>query len=725
MSGRSVAYIGAPPPHLRKRKQRSLSPVVPDPEELVHTRGLEPVFAPEKKSVHEGRDAFGPTPTRSARVLKTYAHKRARSYASSGAEEEIDEDGVERDWPHRSNKYASAVHEDVHGKPSQSQQYRPRRQLPMIAMHLRVRVLARRTSALDRQSAGSSRVPPKRKRGRPPGKGRSIAELGPVILPYGNAGSGSSPTRGAMTGQSVVNSAAAGQSASGGAAVSALPVKRGPGRPRKHPLPSATISAPGGPPSSRLSGSSVFGKKAKIIQRGGHEDGDEDSAEADAVAKQLLQDYPRTSSPSKDKYAFQSVDVSTVARALEKQAAREAAHPSATGHALAPPVTPGKRPRGRPRGSKNRTTLAREAEARTRHLASLSHAALVRTVDPPVASTSALQAVPDIAPGPIKRRPGRPRKSAPASMSMEYFEPLKDPDASTSPARPSTPGPRRRGRSLTRRNSIAGPPGASGPGTAFTSTPNFAVSMTRAPAAPPTPPPFYLDLNTMQWRRRARSASAPPVRRRRRRSSVAAAAAFIEAGAADGEVTEYQSCTELCAALKEVLFNTEPKMAQGSVVAASPGKGKGKRRKKKQERVTETEDGLKIAVSGVLLVAGENEDEDAEVGTDVTPGTCIFRGSWAVLGDPTVTLDDGLVLKKLHEVVRGIDAYVTRLEEADFSRTADVPTRTMTVTPRSSTQAEEVPQCAGEIVVSVAESQAATSFGSIAKALRMTVVVVH
>ncbi|KAH9850433.1 hypothetical protein C2E23DRAFT_835095 [Lenzites betulinus] len=253
-------------------------------------------------------------------------------------------------------------------------------------------------------------------------------------------------------------------------------------------------------------------------------------------------------------------------------------------------------------------------------------------------------------------------------------------------------------------------------------------------AAPPDPPPFYLDLNTMEWKRRAPRSSVSPVRRRRRRSS---AAAFLAAGQ-EGEVTEYQSCGELCTALKEVLLGTEPKIAHESVSDATRGTRKGKGKGKAKE----ADDGLKVAQSGVLLVADDDDDDEDEdaASENAAPGTCIFRGSWAVFGDPSVTLDDGLVLKKLHEVVRGIDAYVTRLEQADFIRTMDDPTRTTTVSmtvpcccitlrsllsQQTSSSEGEQPQCAGEMVVSVAESQAERSFGTVAMALRMTVVVVH
>ncbi len=93
MSHFPPAYIGKPPPHvLRKRKQREqeereqeereekereerdrqLSPEVPDPE-------------PSTPAHVERASVFG-TPTRSvSRVRKTYAHRRARSFATSRA----------------------------------------------------------------------------------------------------------------------------------------------------------------------------------------------------------------------------------------------------------------------------------------------------------------------------------------------------------------------------------------------------------------------------------------------------------------------------------------------------------------------------------------------------------------------------------------------------------------------------------------------------------------
>ena len=73
----SSRYVNVGPPNMRKRKERELSPAVPDPENITPDR----------------RDSFW-TPNRSARVFKTYAHKRARSYASS-APDEFDDDDCE------------------------------------------------------------------------------------------------------------------------------------------------------------------------------------------------------------------------------------------------------------------------------------------------------------------------------------------------------------------------------------------------------------------------------------------------------------------------------------------------------------------------------------------------------------------------------------------------------------------------------------------------------
>ncbi|EJF60902.1 hypothetical protein DICSQDRAFT_181129 [Dichomitus squalens LYAD-421 SS1] len=77
------AYIGKPPPHvLKKRRQREeqarareLSPAVPDPE-------------PSTPAHSDRADVFGTINRSATRVYRTYAHKRTRSTARSGAEAE-------------------------------------------------------------------------------------------------------------------------------------------------------------------------------------------------------------------------------------------------------------------------------------------------------------------------------------------------------------------------------------------------------------------------------------------------------------------------------------------------------------------------------------------------------------------------------------------------------------------------------------------------------------
>ncbi|OJT11648.1 hypothetical protein TRAPUB_11838 [Trametes pubescens] len=781
MAGGSAAYIGAPPPHLRKRKQRDPSPTVPSPVESTPAR----------------RDAFGVTPSRSARVYKTYAHKRARSYASSSAgdgpdvaeEEEsssssssaeespikvkygvparqitalskrsLDEHVPEHnEGPgtalvavlndrHRESNDFSAAAVSIPGL-SESALHRPlpRRQsavyveVPSLGPGARIgpprglRGNPKPTTAMpsppptsDDNTAPSdvqfrassaahlslsdalnnsfantsvapfrpahalpaepSSAPPKRKRGRPPGKGNSLSGLGPIIS---QGAPGSSPIR----------KSAAVPTASTPTAVISAPVKRGPGRPRKHPLPVPSGSTPARPPLSAgpVSSSKKPKSKAALV----NEDDDEgDSSEAEAVAEQLLQDVSHslervpTSSRHREKYAYQSVDVSNIARALERQAADEEGNPTDTGHIPPPEGPPPKKPRGRPRGSKNKSTLEREAEARERRLASLSSPP-TRTVAAfdTSASTSA-GAGPSFAPVPIKRPRGRPRKSAPSASSLEYFEPIRDFDGDTPMAGPSTPAPKRRGRSRTRANSVS------------------AVSHSPpTPAAPPTPSPYYLDLNTMQWRRRTRSASALSTRRR-------SSALILAAAGEAGEVTEYQTIKALCVALKAALSAAAPKLAQVPVQTSATRKGKSRERGRSKGPA---DDGLKVAPSGVLFVADDGDDNPAT-------GAYVFRGSWSVLGDPHVALDDGLALKKLHEVVLGLGACVTRLDQTEFSRDADGRTVTVSVPcccVSTKSDAADVAECEGEMAVSVAEGPVTRDFLGIAKALRMTVIVVH
>ena len=90
MFGVTPAYIGKPPPNwkrkqrewkerqarareLQEERDRELSPAVPDPEPVTPSRS----------------EIFG-SPNKSGRVYRTYAHKRARSRASSVADDSDD-----------------------------------------------------------------------------------------------------------------------------------------------------------------------------------------------------------------------------------------------------------------------------------------------------------------------------------------------------------------------------------------------------------------------------------------------------------------------------------------------------------------------------------------------------------------------------------------------------------------------------------------------------------
>ncbi|KAI0357167.1 hypothetical protein OH77DRAFT_1519599 [Trametes cingulata] len=490
----------------------------------------------------------------------------------------------------------------------------------------------------------------------------------------------------------------------------AAPVKRGPGRPRKHPLPPGASTS-----TTRARSASRPGRKTSTSKaQPARGDSEADDSDTEAVTQQLLRDTsptdgPPTSSPIKEhRYVFQSVDVGPVARALERQAAEEAANGTTTETETA--SAPPRRPRGRPRGSKNKTTLAREATARAQMVASISSAGQSYSAGPSVPTTATDASTTDsLPPVPIKRPRGRPRKSAPSAFPptgfVEYTEPLRD-ASDTDDNATAGPSTRKRGRSRTRRNSVS------------------AVPVAPAPAAPVAPPPFYLDLSTMQWKRRSRSLSASPTKPKRR-SSLSA----LEKDTTPAK--EYQTSAALCDALKVALLTATPKLAPAT--SGKNGKGKGK-------AAATTEDGLKVAPSGVLLFAdvpdeeGENEDED-----DFEPRTCIFKGSWVVLGDPKATVDDGLVLKKLHEIVLGTGAYVG-LEGTQFSRSESgrFPTVTVTVPccclslraragaghARGSSGAEQE-ECAGEMAVSVREEPPTAQFVGIAKAVRTTVTVLH
>ncbi|KAI9065703.1 hypothetical protein FKP32DRAFT_1602220 [Trametes sanguinea] len=284
---------------------------------------------------------------------------------------------------------------------------------------------------------------------------------------------------------------------------------------------------------------------------------------------------------------------------------------------------------------------------------------------------------------PTPKRPrGRPRGSKNKSTLAREAEAQAHAQAQARAKPPSGPRTRSRGRSSTRRNSIS-------------------AVLDASSAHPAASSQYYLDLDTMQWRRRARSISASPAKRRRSSSR-------------PGRVrkpTEYPTGKALFAALKATLAaaSMKPKLGQAR-----------------------TEDGLRIAPSGVLLLSTGADDED--------PGdemTSVFHGSWAVLEDPRVAIDDALVMKRLHEVVLGIGGFI-RLEHAHISHTSGgrtvtvaVPCCCQTVQPDNpqhtawaARAAAEPVECEGELAVSVSE-QPTREFAGLAKVLRTTVTVTH
>ncbi|CDO71772.1 hypothetical protein BN946_scf184923.g2 [Trametes cinnabarina] len=776
MSGTSPTHGGALfPLDSRKRKERELSPVAPDPEPT-----------PSRA------DAFWITPSRSGRVKKTYAHKRARSYASS-AQEDLSDGAVvpssrspsPQSSPIKPRAQPRSTAIDVYVELPSNIRYfqttarsasrhrapttipddpgmsgaRPepprmdgpstsrKKLVPYVEVPLRRTTSARKerrhisgfvsparasdihdvnvhvsrgrsfeqkaiafpspppsegdwttchhqddqltlSEALNRSFAAVSSYPTvsdnipitapseptaKREPGRPRPRSRGLAALGPIV-----SHSQSSSTR--------LRRTSSGNAASPAAPNSAPPVKRGPGRPRKNPLPPPEPEAApaGGSRPRRSSARSKSGTRPTQLPS------DEDEGDAAAVVDQLLYDPPSSpagpsgSAPTDHDYAYHSVDVAPVARALERQAAEEAA--MAFDADAGPPPVPMKRARGRPRGSKNKSTLAREQAACDERLARLTSSS--RTRSAPAAPHVAESTVSSLPPVPIKRPRGRPRKSAPSAFSssgfMDYTEPLKDPDDDALTAGPSTIPAKARGRSRTRRNSTSILP----------------ISSSSA-ASPAKSSQYYLDLDTMQWRRRGRSVSASPTKRRRSLSR------------ATKKATEYVTSQLLCAALKTALVKA----------AATP--------KLAQDR---TDDGLRVAPSGVLLFSDGKSDEPVPT---LTP---VFSGSWAILEDPRVTFDDGLVMKKLHEVVLGTGAFV-RFGEARISRTARGRTVTVTVpcccqslrpvpphTPssRAGKRVAASPlECKGELTVSISEEAATREYAGLAKVLRTTVVVTH
>ncbi|KAI0323806.1 hypothetical protein GY45DRAFT_1332235 [Cubamyces sp. BRFM 1775] len=736
-------YVNTGPPNMRKRKERELSPAVPDPENITP----------------DGRDSFW-TPNRSARVFRTYAHKRARSYASS-APDEFDDDASSRSPSPQSSPIrprgrspprtggkvsiplgriarrstTASDHHDhpgeiedpnlstsstTHGSNSTLQRRRsivyvevPQRAKGSRASSGKSRPTSRvradlsehhdqrgRSSAqkaiaipspppsddvigmphlirdfptealslseaLNRSFAPSSsmdagNVSPKRRRGRPRGRG-GLVGLGPIIS---HDDMNRSPRREPQTAPAASISA------------SASPVKRGPGRPRKHSLP------PGQPESVPRSVSRPrrAATRSRSRARPAGPTRDSDDVDAEVVAEQLLHDSSRSperpgpSNSRRRSYAFQSIDIAPIVRAFERQEADEADILSGTETTSAPSAVSAKKPRGRPRGSKNKNTLAREAE-RAKRFAPLSAGPSRIPVQPFPTSVFTEASTFSLPPVPIKRGRGRPRKSAPSASNtlledtMDYMEPLKDPDDPPA-ARHSTPGPSRRGRSRTRRNSISTIP----------------TAPAQTPGSPAGPSSYYLDLNTLQWNRH---------------------------GEHRANVTEYQTRAALVSA------SARPKRGVYRAAAAV------------------TEDGLKVAPSGILLFSdgepsgggsrcAEEEEEEEE-------DWQVFSGSWSVLEDPKVALDDALVLKKLHEVVLGTEAFI-RLEDAHTSRnphdrtvTVAVPCCCQSVRPRSPRRASsssrravsiEDTDCAGEFTVSISEEPAMGAYAGLAKVLR-------
>ena len=418
----------------------------------------------------------------------------------------------------------------------------------------------------------------KRKPGRPRGRGRGrgLAHMDPAVSHSALAAA----TRSSAAGSGAQRVAIDDEEGSAGEdAAPVVPAKRPRGRPRKDSTapprpPSRTPSRPRRSVSRRRSSGYVL--------------------DAEAMDAQATEDYDTPSQMN----LHQSVDVLPVARALEEQAMRE-------GESLSTSTAPPKKPRGRPKGSKNKATLEREALAR---------AAAARAFP-------ANPIVPSPAPAPIKRGPGRPRKSAPnpptvpLDGTVDYMEPLKDPDEEDVP-HPSTlhPGRRTRSRSRARRNST--------------------------PAAPS--PAYYLDMTTLQWKPRARSVSASPAKRRAR---------VVEG------TTEYQTSGRLCAALRQKLL------------AAPPPRTK-EQEKEEREKEKEKDDGFRVSRSGALVLADKDEETqagtaaeaaaEAETETETQDAPAfVFSGAWEVIADRNAVCDDALLLKTLHDVVKRLGICIT------------------------------------------------------------------
>ncbi|KAL7278027.1 hypothetical protein ACG7TL_007987 [Trametes sanguinea] len=552
-------------------------------------------------------------------------------------------------------------------------------------------------SGID-STPGSRREIPKRKSGRSRSRGRGLAATASI------ANDNESPSRRLPK-----------ASGSDTLSASAPPVKRGPGRPRKHPLPgSATEPRP-----ISVSGPRRSSARSKSRTRAVRSPTDEDEGDAAAVVDQLLQDAsssPRVTSnvsPTRHDYAHHTVDASPIARGFARQAQDEAAH-ATDWDATSPP----RRPRGRPPGSKNKGSFTRATEALPKPFVLLPPRSPrdARTRAAPSVAESTISSLPPV---PIKRSRGRPRKSAPSEFPpsdfVDYIEPLRDPDDDALTAGPPVTRARSRGRSRTRRNSTSAlpdrAPAGRAPSPPAPRTRSRGRSSTRrnsisavpdsASADPATSSQYYLDLDTMQWKRRTRSVSASPAKRRRSSSRSTRARKPIE----------YPTSKAIFSALKITLVaaSMKPKLTQAM-----------------------TDDGLRIAPSGVLLLSNGTNDEPADATTSV------FNGSWAVLEDPRVIVDDALVMKRLHEVVIGVGGFI-RFEQAHISRTSGGRIVTVTVPCCCQSVQPENPEhpawaaraattqtveCEGELAVSVGE-QPTREFAGLAKVLRTTVTVTH
>ncbi|KAI1793358.1 hypothetical protein LXA43DRAFT_1124803 [Ganoderma leucocontextum] len=262
--------------------------------------------------------------------------------------------------------------------------------------------------------------------------------------------------------------------------------------------------------------------------------------------------------------------------------------------------TPTKR-RGRPPCSKNKATLDREtaAAAMARGRASLPGAL-------PALSASIMTSYPAV-PGPplatpVKRGHGRPRKSAPAPSvfgldTIDYMEPLKDPDDPPNPFRRRTRSQSRQGRGST----------------------------SGTPAASPVPSPRHDDAEA--------AARAFCVR-------VAGEASGSICAGGEREAVEGDGAPDADAIVQRAEAHAAP-MPKLKDVAAENEKQKRKQLKEKErQKRKRNADRLPDDVlffGGDKSEGGHDDGEDKEEQGDATARFC---GSWSVLADPAATFDD-------------------------------------------------------------------------------------